>query len=317
VIETPAALSGLARRGRRLRSSDAVRDLVRETRLSTASFVYPLFVREGLHAPREIESMPGQWQHTLDSAVEEAGRALELGVSAVILFGVPACKDAQGSEAWSASGITQAAIRALKKAHRDRLLVVADLCRGDVDNDATLDLYQRVASSQAEAGADWIAPSGMMDGQVAAIRDALDAGGHSETGILAYGAKYASGFYGPFREAAASTPRFGDRRGYQMDPANAREAMTELQADLEQGADVLMVKPALAYLDVIRAARERFDVPIAAYNVSAEYAMVKAAAANGWIDGRRVCLEILTSIRRAGADIILSYHALEAARWLQ
>jgi porphobilinogen synthase len=332
VIETPAALSGLARRGRRLRSSDAVRDLVRETRLSTASFVYPLFVREGLHAPREIESMPGQWQHTLDSAVEEAGRALELGVSAVILFGVPACKDAQGSEAWSASGITQAAIRALKKAHRDRLLVVADLClceytdhghcgvlgaRGDVDNDATLDLYQRVASSQAEAGADWIAPSGMMDGQVAAIRDALDAGGHSETGILAYGAKYASGFYGPFREAAASTPRFGDRRGYQMDPANAREAMTELQADLEQGADVLMVKPALAYLDVIRAARERFEVPIAAYNVSAEYAMVKAAAANGWIDGRRVCLEILTSIRRAGADIILSYHALEAARWLQ
>ena len=330
-LQAPTLRSGTpGRRARRLRRTDAIRRLVRETRLSPASFVYPMFVAEGLEGRREIPSMPGQAQHGLDSLVETAGQVVRAGIPAVLVFGLPSLKDASGSQAWASEGVVQRAFKALKDAYAESLLVIADLCMceytdhghcgllsgSEVDNDATLQLYQRIAVSQAEAGADVIAPSGMMDGQVAAIRSALDDSGFSATPILAYAAKHASGFYGPFREAAGSTPQFGDRRGYQMDPAHGREAMVEMEVDLEEGADLLMVKPALAYLDLIAEARARFDVPIAAYNVSAEYSMVKAAALNGWIDEKRITLEILTAIARAGASVLITYHALEAAKWL-
>ncbi|MGH7903661.1 MAG: porphobilinogen synthase [Candidatus Dormibacteraceae bacterium] len=319
-----------ARRARRLRRSEAVRRLVRESTLDPGSFVYPVFAAEGLEGPRPILSLPGQSRHCLTSLVETAGEALGLGVTAVLVFGVPARKDATGSQAWAPDGISQRAITALKEAHGDELVVMADLCLCEytdhghcgavgpagVDNDSTLGLYQEVAVAQARAGADFVAPSGMMDGQVAAVRTALDADGHQGVGIVAYAAKYASAFYGPFREAAGSIPRSGDRRAYQMEPGNRREAIRELEADLAEGADVLMVKPALAYLDVVAEARARFQAPLAAYNVSAEYAMVKAAAERGWIDARGTVLEVLTSIRRAGADMVITYHALEAARWL-
>jgi porphobilinogen synthase len=303
---------------------------VRETRLSPEEFVYPLFVVRGSGVRNAIPSMPGQHQLSLDQLPAEAAELRSLGVPAVLLFGIPSTKDEQGSGAYAADGIVQEAVRALKQADAD-LLVITDVCLceytshghcgvvkdGEVDNDATLPLLARTALSHAQAGADMVAPSAMMDGQVAAIRQALDEGGFSHIPIMAYAAKYASAFYGPFREAAESAPQFGDRRGYQMDPPNAREALREIEADIAEGADIVMVKPALAYLDVIARARERFDVPLAAYNVSGEYAMIKAAAANGWLDERRVTLEVLAAIKRAGADIIITYHAKEAARWLQ
>jgi porphobilinogen synthase len=311
---------------RRLRSSEALRRMVRETRLSRDQLVMPLFVRHGGGAPEPIASMPGCARHAIESLVEEARGVASAGVPAVILFGIPARKDAQGSEAYDPEGIVPRAIRALKK-EVPGLLVWADVClceytdhghcgvieEGEVRNDATLPLLARAAAAYADAGADVIAPSDMMDGRVAAVRAALDAGGHETVPIVSYAAKYASAFYGPFREAAGSTPAFGDRRGYQMDPANADEALREVALDIEEGADVVMVKPALAYLDVIRRVKDRFGVPVAAYHVSGEYAMIRAAAANGWIDGDRAALEVLTAIRRAGADIILTYFAKEVA----
>jgi porphobilinogen synthase len=321
-----------AHRPRRLRRTPALRALVRETDLSPRHLVAPLFVKEGIGDPAPIASMPGQSQHTLESLRKEAREIFERGVHAFVLFGVPERKDAEGSEAWNDQGVAQRGLRALREELGDDAVLMADLCldeytdhghcgvldeRGDVDNDRTLELYRRIAVSQAGAGADLVAPSGMMDGQVAAIRGALDEAGFASTGILAYAAKFASSFYGPFREAAECAPRFGDRAGYQMDPANAEEALREIRADVAEGADIVMVKPALAYLDVIRRAGEGAGVPVAAYNVSGEYAMVKAAADRGWIDGRMITLEILTAIRRAGADLILTYHAKEAADWLE
>jgi porphobilinogen synthase len=314
-------------RPRRLRARPALRRLARETALSPADLIYPLFVREAVAEPVPIEAMPGQVQHSLDSLAREVESALRLGVQSFVLFGIPAAKDPDGSQAWDDAGIIQQALRRLRDAFGGEPVLIADLClceytdhghcgvlEGDrVDNDRTLAVYQRIATAQAEAGADVIAPSGMMDGQVAAIRSALDAAGFQDRAILAYAAKYASAFYGPFREAAGSAPRQGDRRGYQMDPANAREAVREVRLDIAEGADIVMVKPALAYLDVIRRVRDSVDVPLAAYNVSAEYAMVKAAAAHGWIDERRVIREVLLGIRRAGADMVLTYHAREAA----
>ena len=315
---------------RRLRRTEAMRRLVRETRLSPDDFVYPLFVVSGSGVRNAIPSMPGQHQLSLDQLPAEAAELRSLGIPAVLLFGIPPAKDEQGSGAYAGDGIVQQAVRALKQADAE-LLVITDVClceytshghcgvvkEGEVDNDATLPLLARTALSQAQAGADVVAPSAMMDGQVAAIRQALDEGGFPYIPIMAYAAKYASAFYGPFREAAESAPQFGDRRGYQMDPPNAREALQEIEEDIAEGADIVMVKPALAYLDVLARARERFDLPLAAYNVSGEYAMIKAAAANGWLDERRVTLEVLTAIKRAGADIIITYHAKEAARWLQ
>jgi len=319
---------------RRLRRLAALRELVRETELTPGDMILPLFVRHGQGVRREIASMPGQYQLSPDTLVEVAGQAWELGIRAVILFGIPARKDEVGSEALDTEGIIPQAIRTLKRALPD-LLVITDECfceytshghcgvlseqtgRLDVDNDRTLELLGRQCVVHAQAGADIVAPSGMMDGMVAAIRQALDAAGFSHIPILSYAAKYASAFYGPFREAAESPPQFGDRSTYQMDPANSDEALREIALDLAEGADLVMVKPALAYLDIIRRAKERFAVPLAAYNVSGEYAMVKAAAARGWLDERRVVLEILTAIKRAGADLILTYHALDAARWLR
>ena len=315
---------------RRLRGSDAIRRLVRETRLSAEDFVYPLFVVHGSGVRNAIPSMPGQCQLSVDQLPAEARELRALGVPAVLLFGIPASKDEQASEAYAPDGIVQQAVRALKQADPD-LLVITDVCLceytshghcgivkdGDVDNDATLPLLARTALSHAQAGAGMVAPSAMMDGQVAAIRQALDENGFGQTPIMAYAAKYASAFYGPFREAAESTPQFGDRCGYQMDPANVREALREIEADIAEGADIVMVKPALAYLDVLARARQRFDLPLAAYNVSGEYAMIKAAAANGWLDEKRVVLEVLTTIKRAGADIVITYHAKDAARWLK
>ena len=302
---------------------------MRETRLSPDRFVAPLFVRRGKNRREEIQSLPGVSRLSPDQALAEVRELAKIGVTAVILFGLPERKDDVGSEAWDDAAAVQETVRTLKNELPD-LVVMTDVCLdeytshghcgvirdGEVDNDATLPLLAQAAVSQARAGADVVAPSDMMDGRVAAIRQALDAEGFSRTAILAYSAKSASAFYGPFREAADSAPKFGDRRGYQMDPANRREAMREIALDLDEGADAVMVKPALAYLDVIRDARERFDAPIGAYNVSGEYAMVKAAAANGWIDEKRIVGEILTGIIRAGADFVLTYHARDAARWI-
>ena len=318
------------RRFRRLRSSEAIRSLVRETRLSPAGFVYPLFVTHGEGVRTEIASMPGQYQLSIDEAVREAEEVVSLGIGGVLIFGLPSAKDEAGSEAYDSDGIAQRAVRALKSAQPD-LLVITDVCMceytshghcgivlddGRVDNDRTVDLLAQTAVSHVEAGADLVAPSDMMDGRVAAIRSALDRSGFESTPIMSYAAKQASAFYGPFRVAAESAPQFGDRRGYQMDPANSREAMREIESDIEEGADIVMVKPALTNLDLIARARERFDLPLAAYNVSGEYAMLKAAVAAGYLEEERATLELLTGIKRAGADIILTYHAKEAARWL-
>jgi porphobilinogen synthase len=320
---------------RRLRHHPLVRDLVRETTLSTADLIFPLFVRPGRGVKKEIASMAGNYQLSVDRLVEEVGAALDLGVRAFILFGIPTHKDATGAVALEDDGIVQQGLRALRSAFGDRALLITDECfceytdhghcgvlsettgRLDLDNDATLPHLAAQCVSHAQAGADMVAPSGMLDGMVGAIRSGLDAAGFSHLPIMSYSAKYASGFYGPFRDAAESPPQFGDRCTYQMDPANGDEALREVALDLVEGADIVMVKPALAYLDIIRRVKERFAVPVAAYNVSGEFAMVKAAAARGWIDERRVALEILTSIRRAGADMILTYFAPDVARWLR
>ena len=317
-------------RMRRLRATRALRGLVRETTLAPSDLVYPMFVAHGLDRRESIEAMPGVERLSIAHAVDEAGQAAALGIPAVLLFGIPAAKDAEGSGAWDDEGIIQLATRAIKEAHPDTL-VITDLClceytdhghcgvlRGDrVDNDATLELLTRTAVSQARAGADIVAPSDMMDGRVGAIRGALDEEGLTDTPILAYSAKFASAFYGPFREAAGSTPAFGDRRGYQMDPANGHEALREARLDVEEGADMLMVKPALPYLDLIRTIKDDTGLPLAAYHVSGEYSMLKAAVAAGYLDERTAVLETLTSIRRAGADIVITYYAKEAASWLQ
>ena len=320
---------------RRLRTTGALRGLVRETQLSASDFIYPLFVAEGLQGREEIWTMPGISRLSVAAAVEEAGTAKELGVPAVILFGIPDEKDADGSGAWDEEGIVQLATRAIKAAHPD-LLVVTDLClceytdhghcgvlhetRGGqivVDNDATLELLTRTAASQVAAGADIVAPSDMMDGRIGAVRQSLDEEGHTDTPIMAYSAKYASAFYGPFRAAADSAPSFGDRRGYQMDPANGDEALREARLDMEEGADILMVKPALPYLDIIHRVKQATQLPLVAYNTGGEYSMLKAAAAAGYMDERQSVLEALTGIKRAGADIIITYHAKDAAQWLQ
>jgi porphobilinogen synthase len=335
---------------RRLRANRALRGLVAETRLAPADFVYPMFVAHGLDRREPIAAMPGVDRLSIAHAVAEAGEAAALGIPAVLLFGLPAAKDEEGSGAWDDEGIVQLATRAIKRAHPD-LLVITDLClceytshghcgvlqrddsrgaefdaagrqagawrEGVVDNDATLELLARTAVSQARAGADLVAPSDMMDGRVGVIRAALDEDGLSETPIMAYSAKFASAFYGPFREAADAAPAFGDRRGYQMDPANGEEAVREARLDVEEGADIVMVKPALPYLDVIRRIKDDTAMPVAAYNVSGEYAMLKAAISAGYLDERTAVLETLTSIRRAGADIVITYHAKEAAQWLQ
>ena len=316
-------------RMRRMREASALRNLAQETRISVSDFIYPIFVTYGRGVRNAIDPMPGMYQLSLDNLIAEVGEVSSLGIGAVLLFGLPANKDAEGTEAYEPSGIVQEAIRVIKQAAPD-MLVITDVCLdeftdhghcgvirdGRVDNDATLELLARMAVCQAEAGADVVAPSAMMDGQVAAIRTGLDSTSFEHLPIMAYSAKYASSFYGPFRVAADSAPQFGDRRGYQMDIANSREAMREIQMDIDEGADIIMVKPALSYLDVISQARKAFGYPMAAYNVSGEYAMVKAATENEWIDGQRITLEILTSIKRAGADMIISYHAKEAARWL-
>ena len=316
---------------RRLRATRALRGLVRETQLTPADFVYPLFVAHGLDRREPIEAMPGVDRLSIDHAVAEAQEAAGLGIPAVMLFGLPASKDEEGSGAYDEEGIVQLATRAIKRAVPD-ILVITDLCLceytshghcgvvrpdGTIDNDATLELLSRTAISQARAGADIVAPSDMMDGRVGTIRQALDDEGQTDTPILAYSAKFASAFYCPFREAVDSTPAFGDRRGYQMDPANGNEALREVLLDVEEGADIVLIKPALPYLDVIRRVKDRTGMPVAAYNVSGEYAMVKAAAAAGYLDERAAALEALTSIRRAGADIVITYHAKDAARWLQ
>ena len=315
-------------RSRRLRRTEALRRLVRETSLGVDDLVAPLFVKEGIAEPHPIESMPGHVQHTLESVRKDAAEIATLGIPAVILFGIPADKDAMGSQADADDGIVQRALRELRSDMGEQLVLIADLCldeytehghcgvldaRGEVDNDATLERYRSIAVAQASAGAHLVAPSGMMDGQVAAIRDALDHHRFTDTPTLAYTAKFASAFYGPFRDAAECAPRFGDRRGYQMDPANADEAVREALTDLDEGADIIMVKPALPYLDVLRAIRDRVQAPLAAYNVSGEFAMLKAAAANGWLDERAAMLESLTAIKRAGAEMILTYHAKDAA----
>jgi len=319
---------------RRLRATGALRGLVRETNLNARDFVYPMFVAHGIDRREPIEAMPGIDRLSIAHAVQEATEAKDLGIPAVLLFGLPVSKDEEGSGAWDDEGIVQLATRAIKDAHPE-LLVITDLCLCEytshghcgvlrttaegptVDNDATLELLARTATSQARAGADIVAPSDMMDGRVGTIRQALDDDGHADTPILAYSAKFASAFYGPFREAADSAPVAGDRRGYQMDPGNGDEAVRETRLDVEEGADIVMVKPALPYLDLIHRIKADTQMPVAAYNVSGEYAMVKAAAAAGYLDERATVLETLTCIRRAGADIVITYHAKEAARWLQ
>jgi porphobilinogen synthase len=321
-------------RPRRLRGHPGLRALVSETSLTTNDLIYPLFVHHGARLRREIPSMPGQYQLSLDQLPPVIGEVVDRGIPAIILFGIPDHKDDRGSAALRDDGIIQQAIRTIKRSAPE-LLVFTDLCfceytdhghcgpltekggRLDVDNDATLPLLAEQAKSHARAGADLIAPSGMMDGMVQAIRQGLDQAGFERMPIMAYSAKFASGYYGPFREAASSAPSFGDRRSYQMDPANGREALREVALDLAEGADIVMVKPALAYLDIVTRVKETFGVPVAAYNVSGEYAMIKAAAANGWIDERRIVLETLTSIKRAGAEMILTYHALDVAKWLK
>jgi len=320
----------LISRPRRLRQSESLRRLVRETRLSIDNLVYPLFVRYGRGAREEIRSMLGQYRFSVDQLPREAEEIFKLGIPAVLLFGLPEHKDEVGSGAYDEHGIVQEAVRAIKR-EVPELMVITDVCLceytshghcgivrdGYVLNDETLELLARTAVSLAAAGADIVAPSAMMDHQVQAIREALDESGFENTPIMSYSAKYASAFYGPFREAADSTPQFGDRRAYQMDPPNAREALKEIELDIAEGADIVMVKPALAYLDVIRLARERFNWPLAAYNVSGEYAMIKAAAQNGWLEEKRVVFEILTAIKRAGADFILTYFAKDVVRWLK
>lgn len=316
-------------RPRRLRRTEALRGLVRETRLTAAGLIYPLFVCPGENVRLEVSSMPGVFQQSVDRIVEECREVAALGIPGVLLFGLPDAKDARGSSSLLAEGVVQRAVEAIRKAKLP-LLVITDVClceytdhghcgvieNGDVANDATVEILAKQALSHARAGADIVAPSDMMDGRVTAIRNILDEHKFADVSILSYAAKYCSGFYGPFREAAQSSPQFGDRRSYQMDPGNAREALKEVVLDLEEGADMVMVKPALPYLDVIRRVRDACNVPVAAYNVSGEYAMVKAAAGNGWLDEKRVVLEILTGIQRAGADIIISYHAKDASRWL-
>ena len=323
-------MSILKIRPRRLRRSENIRAMVRETSLSVKDFVYPIFVVPGENIKEEIPSMPGCYHLSVDKAVETAKEIASLGIPSVEVFGLPEYKDEIGSSAWDMASPVQRAIAAIKKAEPE-LVIVGDvclcqytshghcgrLCDHEVDNDGTLPLLQNVAVSQAAAGADIIAPSDMMDGRVAAIRDALDSKGHQNVSIMSYAVKYASGYYGPFRDAADSAPQFGDRRGYQMDPANVREAMKEVSLDIAEGADIIMVKPALAYLDVVRLVRDNIVQPVAVYNVSGEYAMVKAAAQNGWIDEKRIVLETLTSMKRAGADIIITYHAIDAAKWLK
>jgi porphobilinogen synthase len=317
-------------RPRRLRKNEAFRRMIRETKLSGDDFIYPLFVIHGRKVRNEIRSMPGIAQLSVDLAVKEAEEAFNLGIPAVILFGIPKKKDPRGSEAYARSGIIQQAIRAIKD-RLPELVVITDIClceytshghcgvviKDQVDNDATLDLLAKMSLSHAEAGADMVAPSDMMDGRVKVIREILDQNAFENTPIMSYAAKHASGFYGPFREAAESTPQFGDRRSYQMDPANAREALREAGLDIQEGADIIMVKPALSYLDIIRAVRDEFNIPIGAYNVSGEYSMIKAAAQQGWLEEERVMMEVLTSIKRAGADMILTYFAKEATKVLQ
>jgi porphobilinogen synthase len=316
-------------RPRRLRANETIRRMVRETTLSPDNFIYPMFVTHGKGVRKEISSMPGNYQQSIDNLVKDCEDTHGLGIPAVILFGIPEKKDEMGTEAYSDEGIVQHAIKAIKNKLPD-LMVITDVCmceytshghcgvikNGVVQNDATLELLAKEAVSHAKAGADMVAPSDMMDGRVGAIRDALDDEGYDGIPIMSYAAKYASGFYGPFREAAESTPQFGDRRSYQMDPSNSREALREVELDVEEGADIIMVKPALSYLDIIAQVKQEFDLPVAAYNVSGEFSMVKAAARLGWIDGERVMMEILTSIKRAGADMILTYHAKEAAKLL-
>ncbi len=317
-------------RPRRLRRTDALRRLVRETTLAADDFIYPLFIVHGKGVREEISSMPDNYHLSPDMLAREVDELRSLGIPGVLLFGLPASKDEAGSEAYADDGIVQEAVRAIKRADPE-MLVITDVCLceytshghcghligAEVDNDTTLDLLNRTAVSHAAAGADIVAPSDMMDGRVASIRRAMDEQGFTRVPIMAYAAKYASAFYGPFRAAADSAPQFGDRRGYQMDPANVREAMREVGLDVEEGADIVMVKPALAFLDVIARVRDRFELPVAAYNVSGEYSMVKAAAQNGWLDGRRAAMEVLTAIKRAGSDMIITYHAKEAARWLR
>jgi porphobilinogen synthase len=316
-------------RMRRLRRNERLRNLIRETRLSPESMIYPIFVCPGSGVRNEIGSMPGQFNHSIDGAVEIAREAEKSGLAGILLFGIPEQKDEVGSDAYDETGIIQNALRAIRENVRD-LLLITDVCmceytshghcgiirHGDVENDSTLKLLADSAVSHVRAGADMVAPSDMMDGRVAVIRAALDAEGFAGIPIMSYAAKYASGFYGPFREAAGATPKFGDRRSYQMDPPNAREALREIALDIEEGADIVMVKPALPYLDVIARARQQFDVPIAAYQVSGEYAMIEAAARAGWIDRERIIQETVTGIKRAGADVLITYYALELARTL-
>lgn len=316
-------------RPRRLRANSSIRRLVRETKLSLDDLIYPLFVTEGKEVKKEISSMPGNYQLSIDYLVAEAKEAEALGIPAVLLFGIPATKDEAATQAYSEQGIVQRAVAAIKES-TSKLLVITDVCLceftshghcgiiqdGHVMNDLTLELLAKSALSHAEAGADMVAPSDMMDGRVAAIRNILDESGYQQTPIMSYAAKYASAFYGPFREAAESTPQFGDRRSYQMDPANAREAIREVSLDIEEGADIIMVKPALAYLDIIKTVKEQFDYPVAAYNVSGEFSMVKAAAGKDWVDEQAIVLEIMYAIKRAGADIIITYHAKDLARWV-
>ncbi len=317
-------------RMRRTRQNEKLRGLVRETRLSVDQLIYPLFIAEGLQAPREIASMPGIMQWPIEHIGREVERIASLGIPAVLLFGIPAEKDEVGSQAYATQGIIQQGIQRIKAQTPDTL-VITDVClceytshghcgvirNGDVHNDESLSLLSRMALSHVEAGADIVAPSDMMDGRIGTIRHALDEHGFSQTPVMAYSAKFASGFYGPFREAAESTPQFGDRRSYQMDPANAREALREVELDISEGADIVMVKPAMPYLDIIRQVRDSCDLPIAAYNVSGEFSMIKAAAQNGWIDEKRVVMEVLTGIRRAGADMIITYFAPDVAQWLR
>ena len=316
-------------RPRRMRRREGLRRLMRETRLSVDDFVYPLFVGPGTGVAKEITSMPGQFTWSVDKVVDEASRAADLGIPGILLFGIPERKDSVGSEAWNNGGIVQRAIKAIKKA-RPELMVMVDACfceytdhghcgvlhNGELDNDTSLENLARTVVSYARAGADVVAPSGMLDGFVGACRESLDEEGFTDTAILAYSVKYASAYYGPFRDAVDSAPQHGDRRGYQMDPGNVAEALREAAMDVGEGADMIMVKPALAYLDVVRAVSDEVNIPVAAYNVSGEYAMIEAAARNGWIDRERVVMETLTGIRRAGADIIISYHATYAAELL-